>query len=141
MRLSTEPHRYIGHLLTEWARWRAGENKSGLGAKISSAYQLAAPGGFREHHVPMINPEVLWLDGAIKRLPAMERQAVIAAYTRRGSVKELAADHGVSEPTFRELLRAGKRWLEHALVEHRTGNSETRVSSSALTVGFSAGNV
>lgn len=111
---------YVGDLLTQWARWRAGENRSGLGYTRSRAYQPEAAGGYKEARVPLMNRDIERVDEFIKWLPDLERQTLTAHYCEAGGVQMHCERLGLSRGSYFELVRAAKRMLAHWLREDRT---------------------
>lgn len=94
-------------LLSMWGRWAIKRASGSLGypaispmfngAPKGDSYGSSAPLGIGE-------PELLMVDAAINRLPSALRLAVIEAYQRGGSLREVGRRMGVSDKTVGKYL-------------------------------------
>lgn len=94
-------------LLSMWGRWAVKRASGSLGyPSISPMFNNAPKGDSFGSSVPLGigEPELLMVDAAINRLPSVLKLAVIEAYQRGGSLREVGRRMGVSHKTVGKYL-------------------------------------
>lgn len=105
----------LGDLLHRWALWVAAWNRAGLGYAMSS-YSERIGTSFSADTAPVpVDPEILRLDDAIKRLPDDHRIVVVWHYTQPGTAKSKQARLDMSRDRYYELLDHARLFVAHLM--------------------------
>lgn len=94
-------------LLSMWGRWAIKRASGALGyPSVSPMFNNAPKGDSYGSSVPLGigEPELLMVDAAVNRLPGVLKLAVIEAYQRGGSMREVGARMGVDHKTVGKYL-------------------------------------
>ncbi len=111
----------LGDLLRRWALWVAAGNHAGLGYAMSS-YSERIGTSFSADTAPVpVDPEILRLDDAIKRLPDDHRVVVVWHYTQPGTAKSKQARLDMSRDRYYELLDHARLFVAHLMDECAAG--------------------
>lgn len=107
----------LSDLLHRWAMWVAAGNRAGLGYAMSSYAERIGTSWSADNSPVPVDPEVLRLDDAIKRLPDVHRVVVIWHYTQPGTAKAKQARLDMSRDRYYELLDHARVFVAHLMDE------------------------
>jgi hypothetical protein len=107
----------IERRLQNWARWRLGATRSGLGyASMRWDGGIRTPGN-RESIVPTIDCEAEETDRAVMALASTLRATVEVEYLQGWSLRRKAQHLACSEPTVKSRIWQAHRHLSHWLAD------------------------
>ena len=107
----------LGDLLARWAHWVCAGNRAGLGYAMVAYAERVGSSFSVDNSPPPVDPAILRVDDAIKRLPMPHRMAIVAHYTHPGTAKSKMARLDLSRERYYELLDHGRTFVAHLMAE------------------------
>lgn len=96
-------------LLSMWGRWSVRRGSGGLGfPSVSPMFKDAPRGDSYGSAIPLgfADADMEAVDVAVRRLPGVQRLAVVEMYQHGGSLRTVAARMGISDKTLAKYLDA-----------------------------------
>lgn len=107
----------LGDLLARWAHWAIAGNRAGLGYAMV-AYAERVGSSFSVDNTPApVDPEILRIDDAIRKLPQEYNLAIRVHYLMPGTAKSKMARYDWSRERYYELLDHGRAFIAHLIKE------------------------
>lgn len=105
----------LSDLLHRWALWVSHGNRAALGYAMSSYSERIGTSWSADDSPVPVDPEILRLDDAIKRLPGEHRVVVIYHYCQPGTAKAKQARLDMTRDRYYELLDHARVFVSHLM--------------------------
>ena len=112
----------IADLLHRWALWCSAGNRAGLGYAMVGYAERIASSWSTDNTPPPVDPDVLRIDGCVRRLPAEHRAVFCVHYLQSGTARAKHARLELSRDRYYELLDHGRAFVCQMMRENPIDN-------------------